>query len=885
MTIGTLGTYLTFNSTLFTNGTAVNPANVTFTYGALKAKTNPNFNFTLGPQEADANLTWIQNTFIGVQMDNITTGHQSQLFFKFPPGVTGGVPANTRFDQAGSNTTIGSGSYCNSAPSVCFNTVPAVYYNSAKGYLETNETQTTRSGLSIFFLFTITSVSFSIQLSSAHGVTNGTFTVSGNTGGPSSVVSDGISHHGYTASSGAIITVTAPVDGANTRFRFGTGLSTWTFLAANSTMSNTVYYQLQNTYTITGYPNSVAFDNVTIIPTGTILGAGSATVCTFNPAPFNTQSCQSWTDYNKVVTFPNQATNDPLYIQWNATGTKTFTSTTGGNYYNISYYRLITQNFAYSIVGSSSGASAPTLSYMQFGGLLTYTETGSLTPKYLDYGITWNLTNPLTGSTASKRWDANANTSGLALVLNGNYTTKYYAQWNFTISYSVSVGSPSAPTLTAHQFGASYTPTITLSPTTYWLDNNTAWSLTNPLSPGPTQRWYTYATTSGNALAQTTLAPNYLEQWLLVITIDPIGGGSVNATSGFRNNSATFKLTATPSGSHSFTNFTGIGTGSYSGTSNPSGTITMSAYITETVFFSGAGSSGTVIVLLNPGNPAQPPLNPNTNRFAVNWTLGGGGFSGGMYNTVNVVVADIGSQVGINTVSGVNPTPSLNRTCFNACVNLYITVLSGTHTYSYFTYGQANLSVAFVKPTGSPYTGNQVPKFIFTQFGSVVNTPLATSYQTIWADNGTTWTSTNPFPFDLNYYTPHPLTELTNNSATFSITYTQGGAPTTNDALQGFLQGQYVLGFVLSYGNTISVGWFIAILMLAFDAFIYLKSGNAGLTLSILFIGFALFSTAALGVGGTATTFLTTSVWQIALIFGVLFMSGTVYKLVTGRQG
>ena len=65
-------------------------------------------------------------------------------------------------------------------------------------------------------------------------------------------------------------------------------------------------------------------------------------------------------------------------------------------------------------------------------------------------------------------------------------------------------------------------------------------------------------------------------------------GGTVNATSGWRNNGAVVSISATPTNntqvSYSFSGWTGTGTGSYSGTNNPA-SITMSGPITENAVF------------------------------------------------------------------------------------------------------------------------------------------------------------------------------------------------------------------------------------------------------------------------------------------------------------
>ena len=61
-------------------------------------------------------------------------------------------------------------------------------------------------------------------------------------------------------------------------------------------------------------------------------------------------------------------------------------------------------------------------------------------------------------------------------------------------------------------------------------------------------------------------------------------GGTVTPASGWKNSGAAVSIKAKPASGYSFTNWTGSGTGSYSGTTNPA-SITMGGPITETATF------------------------------------------------------------------------------------------------------------------------------------------------------------------------------------------------------------------------------------------------------------------------------------------------------------
>ncbi len=150
-----------------------------------------------------------------------------------------------------------------------------------------------------------------------------------------------------------------------------------------------------------------------------------------------------------------------------------------------------------------------------------------------DYGtvITFPVSTTLSGSNA--RWDIINAYSTLSLTAGGNpYAKTYYQQYSFQLDYAVSgSGLPTAPTLTATQFGSSYTPTLSTSLVTYWLDSSQTWSVANPLGgSGSNERWASRSTVSGTVSASSpitagtgTLTFTYYHQYYLTVT----GGNSL----------------------------------------------------------------------------------------------------------------------------------------------------------------------------------------------------------------------------------------------------------------------------------------------------------------------------------------------------------------------
>jgi hypothetical protein len=80
----------------------------------------------------------------------------------------------------------------------------------------------------------------------------------------------------------------------------------------------------------------------------------------------------------------------------------------------------------------------------------------------------------------------------------------------------------------------------------------------------------------------TTYTANFTTQYYLTMAHGT--GGTVTPASGWKNSGAAVSIKGNPAGGYSFTNWTGSGTGSYSGTTNPA-SITMGGPITETATF------------------------------------------------------------------------------------------------------------------------------------------------------------------------------------------------------------------------------------------------------------------------------------------------------------
>jgi hypothetical protein len=113
---------------------------------------------------------------------------------------------------------------------------------------------------------------------------------------------------------------------------------------------------------------------------------------------------------------------------------------------------------------------------------------------------------------------------------------------------------------------------------------------TTSLQDGGSGVRYVWAKWSDNGAISHTVAPTtnknftatFNTQYYLTMTQGT--GGTVSPSSGWKNSGAAISITAKPASGYSFSNWSGTGTGSFSGTANPA-SITMSGPITETAGF------------------------------------------------------------------------------------------------------------------------------------------------------------------------------------------------------------------------------------------------------------------------------------------------------------
>jgi hypothetical protein len=199
---------------------------------------------------------------------------------------------------------------------------------------------------------------------------------------------------------------------------------------------------------------------------------------------------------------------------------------------------------------------------------------------------TWSDTGSL--HTARYQHTATLLSNGKVLVAGGRCIGGY--------SRSAELYTPGPPiqvTVQTNPAGLSFTvdDTIYIAAQVFsWVPGSRHTIATTSPQSGDTGVRYVWSSWSGGGAISHTVAPTtnktytatFRKQYFLTMTHG--AGGNVSPTSGWRNSGATVSISARPNSGYSFSNWTGSGTGYYSGPNNPA-SIIMSGPITEMATF------------------------------------------------------------------------------------------------------------------------------------------------------------------------------------------------------------------------------------------------------------------------------------------------------------
>jgi hypothetical protein len=294
---------------------------------------------------------------------------------------------------------------------------------------------------------------------------------------------------------------------------------------------------------------------------------------------------QAWVDSGSAYSYANPLSGSTSTERWDTDSAMGSISATGNM--NPSFYHQFEQTISYSVVGGGT-PTAPAFTSNQFGTSFSQTLTTSPTDQWFDADASWSVTpDPLTGSSASDRWKSpTSQFSNGTVSAAQTLTFNYYRQFQQTLSYSVVGGGlPTAPTFAANQFGSSASVTLTSTATSTWFDASASWAVTNQLGGSTSsEQWLSSQATSGTISDARTLMFTYSHQYHLTVSVNPADSGNTSYPSGFYDSGCSVQILAIANPGYAFKNWVGSGAGSFNSYSNLV-TVTMSAAITETAFF------------------------------------------------------------------------------------------------------------------------------------------------------------------------------------------------------------------------------------------------------------------------------------------------------------
>ena len=380
-----------------------------------------------------------------------------------------------------------------------------------------------------------------------------------------------------------------------------------------------------------------------------------------------TTSSQSvYIDLGTIYSVTNPLGGSTGIERW-STATASGTSAIGGGTVVFTYYHQYLQTLSYSISGGGS-PTGPTYTANQYGSSSPQSLTATGTGYWYDSGSTWSVSpNPLSGSTGSERWQSSQALTG-TISSSSTVVFTFYHQYLQTLSYAVSGGgTPTAPTYSANQYGASTPQTLTTTATSYWYDAGSSWSVTNPLGGSTGSEQWATVTSSGSIGGAATIAFAYYHQYLQTLSYSIVGGGSGYTAPTFSCNrygsSAPQVLTTTATGywfdngaPWTVTNPLGGSGGSEQWVTVQSTSGTISS--TQTIAFSyqnqyyltmQAGTGGTVTPSSgwqNSGSVVAITGIPNSGYGFSSWTCSGAGCYAGTANPSSVTASAAITETG-----------------------------------------------------------------------------------------------------------------------------------------------------------------------------------------------------------------------------------------------
>ena len=400
---------------------------------------------------------------------------------------------------------------------------------------------------------------------------------------------------------------------------------------------------------------------------------------------------------------------------------------------------------------------------MQVGG-----GSGSVSPSsgWYDAGSSVQISAAPSSSYRFDHWTGSgtgsySGTSNPATVtMNSPITESAYFVEIATVTFSANgIGSDASGTVLTVD-GTSYSISQLPKSFTWDVGSSHSFSWSSPVSAGTGKR-YVWTSCSGLSTSQSgsitvpsgggSVTASYKTQYYLTMQANPSGGGTVSPSSGWYDAGASVQISATPASNYRFTGWSGSGSGSYSGSSNPA-TVTMNGPITETANFAkvgtvtfsvnGMGSDASGTVLTVDGVSYSYSQLPKSFTWDVgsshsfSWSSPVSGGSGKQYVWTSTSGLSTSQSGSITVPDGVGSVTATYKTQY------YLTVSSAYDSPTPSS-GWFDAGTSITASVSSPVSGGSGIQYVCTGWtgtGSVPSSGSGTSTSfTINAPSSITW--------------------------------------------------------------------------------------------------------------------------------------------------
>ena len=476
-------------------------------------------------------------------------------------------------------------------------------------------------------------------------------------------------------------------------------------------------------------PNAHYYNQYSVTPYYTLSDSSSPTMtnivgftqfgnsATTTPTQGTSSGTPVWIDATSVVTYTSPIAGGSGERWQVASGDTTkntaIASVSSSGSATVTYYHQYLMTLSYS-VSSGSGYSAPSFSANAFGVSSPQTLTNAATGYWFDASASWNVNNPLGGSSGSQRWYTNQAVSGTVSASTIAFT--YYNQYQLTMATNFGSTSPAAGTSWVNA-GSSVTifavsPSVVSGEQYVW----NGWS-------GSGTGYYSGA--GNNSALVTMSAPitetaSWTHQYQLTMATNFGSTSPAAGTSWVNAGSSVTIFAVSPSvvsgEQYVWNGWSGSGTGYYSGAGNNSALVTMSAPITETASWT---HQYQLTVSSSYGSPTgQGWYNAGSSAsFAVTTPASGG--TGTQYAFTTWTGSGTGSYNGASSSQSVTMNNPISETA-SWQTQYYLTVTSAEGTTSgqgWYNSGTA----AYAGVSSGTVSGGTGTQYLFTSWSGAAS--------------------------------------------------------------------------------------------------------------------------------------------------------------------